>query len=539
MPRPTILLKRSLIFIHRWLGVVLSLLFGLWFCSGIVMMYWDFPGVSQRDRLERAPALNPARIKLTPEQAWTALGRDGAPGSASLASFDGRPIYRFGGDNGGGRGRRGGGGGRRGRGGESTMVYADDGSRQTEVTDAMIDRVAAAWAKQSISSAKKESVTEVDQWTIEGRLRSLRPLYKYSFTDGQQIYISGRDAEVVQYTTSQSRFWAYLGAIPHWIYFTEFRKNQPQWFQFVVWTSGIGAIAALLGLIIAIWMYSPTKKYRHAGAPTSVPYKGWKRWHTIIGLGFGIITVTWAFSGLLSMGPFDFVDRLTGNQGRGRGGGVNLAGALRGEGRFSLAAYAAKSPMDAITLLGSSFQPKEIEFTKFAGEPVYMATDSTGTTRIVPITGAPKAEFDRDKIMQIVRAAAGTNLAELRVMDEYDAYYLDRTGRRPLPVIYVRMNDEGHTRYYIDVKTGQVAGNYSSRNWVNRWLYHGLHSLDLPWLYKHRPLWDIVVLALMLGGTAVCVTSLVLTWRVLKRKLAPLLPPITVFKPAASEDLAT
>src|SRR5215813_13113723 len=103
MPRPTILLKRSLIFIHRWLGVALSILFALWFCSGIVMMYWDFPGVSQRDRLERAPTLNPAQIKLTPQQAWATLGRDGSPGSATLASFDGRPLYRFGGEAGGRR----------------------------------------------------------------------------------------------------------------------------------------------------------------------------------------------------------------------------------------------------------------------------------------------------------------------------------------------------------------------------------------------------------------------------------------------------
>ena len=63
-------------------------------------------------------------------------------------------------------------------------------------------------------------------------------------------------------------------------------------------------------------------------------------------------------------------------------------------------------------------------------------------------------------------------------------------------------------------------GTYSSRNWVSRWLYHGLHSLDFPWLYNYRPLWDIVVITLMLGGTALCVTSLVLTYRVLQRKLA-------------------
>jgi hypothetical protein len=105
-------------------------------------------------------------------------------------------------------------------------------------------------------------------------------------------------------------------------------------------------------------------------------------------------------------------------------------------------------------------------------------------------------------------------------MKEYDAYYLDRRGERPLPVIYVRLDDALATRYYIDPKTATVVGRYSAGGWVNRWLYHGLHSLDFPWLYKYRPLWDVVVITLMLGGTAICVTSLVLAWRVLARKLA-------------------
>ena len=121
--------------------------------------------------------------------------------------------------------------------------------------------------------------------------------------------------------------------------------------------------------------------------------------------------------------------------------------------------------------------------------------------------------------MSIVREATGENLAELKVMDEYDAYYEDRRGRKSLPVIYAQLKGDASTRYYIDVKTGQIAGTYNPRNWINRWLYHGLHSLDFPFLYKHRPLWDIVVITLMLGGTAVCITSLVLTWQVLRRKL--------------------
>ena len=101
MVRPAALLKRSLIFVHRWIGVALSVMFLLWFASGIVMMYWSFPEVTAEDRVTRLPTLDPARINLSPTVAMAALGREEPPAQVRLSSFDGRPVYRFGG---GGRG---------------------------------------------------------------------------------------------------------------------------------------------------------------------------------------------------------------------------------------------------------------------------------------------------------------------------------------------------------------------------------------------------------------------------------------------------
>ena len=98
------------------------------------------------------------------------------------------------------------------------------------------------------------------------------------------------------------------------------------------------------------------------------------------------------------------------------------------------------------------------------------------------------------------------------------------------------MNDDERTRYYIDPKTARVVGSYSNRNWVGRWLYNGLHSLDFPWLYNYRPLWDIVVIAFMLGGTALCVTSLVLSWRVIGSKIKRLTSPDAVGGEAAHTE---
>ena len=149
------------------------------------------------------------------------------------------------------------------------------------------------------------------------------------------------------------------------------------------------------------------------------------------------------------------------------------------------------------------------------------------------MNGEPRTEFDRGRIISIItEAARASGGADVTLLDHYDLYYLSRHRERPLPVILAELHDADHTRYYIDPKTARVVGNYSSRNWVSRFLYHGLHSLDFPWLYTYRPLWDIVVITFMLGGTALSVTSLILAWRVLGRKLK------NAFGGAAGRDLA-
>jgi hypothetical protein len=256
----------------------------------------------------------------------------------------------------------------------------------------------------------------------------------------------------------------------------------------------------------------------------------------VFGLIFGLGAVTWAFSGMLSMEPFPLqygraVDeaRLEDVR-RAR----NLPGLLRGSAAFS--AFSQKHPSQVLTELGD-FQVKDLELTAFAGQCVYLATLTGGATRIVPVDGPVMEGFKEDEIVDAVKAAAGSTLADVRTIDRYDRYYLDRRGLRPLPVVRVQLNDPDETRYYIDPKTARVVGGHNAGNSVTRWFYHGLHSLDFPWLYKYRPLWDIVVITFMVGGTALCVTSLILAWRVLGRTLRALVPDKAA-PSHASEDLA-
>jgi hypothetical protein len=175
-----------------------------------------------------------------------------------------------------------------------------------------------------------------------------------------------------------------------------------------------------------------------------------------------------------------------------------------------------KQPREALEQLGDR-DVRELELASFAGAPVYIATLAGGDTRVIPMDGLPRPAFDVQQIADAVRTAtAAHGGADIDVIDQYDRYYLDRRRSRPLPVVVAKLHDADATRYYIDPKTARVVGSYAASGWTNRWLYHGLHSLDFPWLYNYRPAWDIVVIALLAGGAALSVTSIVLAWRVIR-----------------------
>src|SRR5262249_60656247 len=140
---------------------------------------------------------------------------------------------------------------------------------------------------------------------------------------------------------------------------------------------------------------------------------------------------------------------------------------------------------------------------------------------VIPVGRTPTPELDRQRTIDAVTNAAHPYpLVETRMVEEYESYYIDRHHEKPLPVLFVRVGDPAGSMHYIDLRTGRVVESYVRLSRWNRWLYHGLHSIDLPWLYRYRPAWDILVLTLMLGGTALSVTSVVIGWRRLRRKVA-------------------
>src|SRR5262245_33803474 len=87
------LFRKSVILAHRYLGIALSLLFVVWFASGITMMYaGGMPRLVPDERLERLPPLDLSAVRLTPAEA--AQKADVDAGQTTLLTVMDRPAYR-------------------------------------------------------------------------------------------------------------------------------------------------------------------------------------------------------------------------------------------------------------------------------------------------------------------------------------------------------------------------------------------------------------------------------------------------------------
>ncbi|MET0362525.1 MAG: peptidase, partial [Sphingobium sp.] len=99
-------------------------------------------------------------------------------------------------------------------------------------------------------------------------------------------------------------------------------------------------------------------------------------------------------------------------------------------------------------------------------------------------------------------------LESLVLLQDEDAYYYSHKFPAPLPVWRAVLRDGEQTRLYIAPASGQLVRAFDSKRRWFRWLQDGLHSLDFP-LLRTRPIWDLVVLPLLLMVTLVCATG---TW---------------------------
>jgi hypothetical protein len=73
----------------------------------------------------------------------------------------------------------------------------------------------------------------------------------------------------------------------------------------------------------------------------------------------------------------------------------------------------------------------------------------------------------------------------------------------------------------MDPDTGQLVMKSDDGTRARRWLYNGLHSFDAQWLLRRGWWWDLTIWLLSLGGLALSVTGVVITWQWIQRSVWP------------------
>jgi hypothetical protein len=470
-------MMRAILFVHRWLGVVIGAVMTLWCLSGFVMMYVAYPRLSPAEQLRGiAPLHLPPSAPVPPID----LPGDTALSSARLEMMADHPVLRIAPAIDAGRpiGQM-----------RAAPVNYDLATGRVIGTLSPEDALAvgAGFGRHAGVAGPVAAATRitVDQWTVQ-TFKGHQPLYRIDYRDaaGTTAYVAGNSGEVIQRTTLFERFWGWLGAVPHWLYPTILRQNGAAWSQVVIWTSLIGCFLTATGLWVGI-----ARLRRGRDGRLGSPYRGLWWWHHVFGLVFGMLALTWVASGLFSMNPWGFLDSMAGIAERRR-----LAGPMTWE--------ALRPALARLPVLPGAVR---VEAVPLAGSMFLVATCADGGMARFDARGRA-APLREDALRAALRN--GPPLASLNLLRDEDAYYYAHKFALKLPVWRALLADEQETRLYIDPNSGALIRAFDRDARRFRWLQDGLHSLDFPGL-RQRPIWDLVVLPLLVAVTLLCGTG---TW---------------------------
>ncbi|AIY43938.1 Optional hypothetical component of the B12 transporter BtuN [Collimonas arenae] len=486
-------MKRYLYLLHRWLGVSLCLFMALWFFSGVVMMYVGYPKLTAAERLTHLPELDagaaaPAIISLA--RASQALPPDAKPSAITLTSVAGKPQYQF----------------RIGHG--IAAVDAVSGVRLTKVDAEDALRAARAFMPRA-EATYQDAVTE-DSWSHSRSLDPHRPLHRVHMTDGARtlLYVSSATGDVVRTATRNERLWNYAGAWLHWLYMFRGGPVDWAWTGIVVYLSLAGVVLALTGTVVGLLRWRFRGKFKSGG---KTPYRAsMMRWHHLSGLLFAAVTVTWIFSGLMSMNPWKIFH--TG------GAPINRLAYAGGELQPTQFRIEAR---DALAGLRGDLRTREISWHLLDGLPYLVAKDSIGRTRIVSAADRPAlSSFPTQQLVAAASHLFPAAIGETELLRRYDAYYYSRDAHtmmgdatQRLPMLRVKFADPQQTWVHIDPYSGVILGQLDARQRLQRWLFSFLHSWDLPPMLASRPLWDIALIFFSVGGFVLSASGIVIAWR--------------------------
>lgn len=487
-------MRRLLFIAHRWTGVVLCLFMLAWFLSGMVMLFVGYPKASPSQAVYQLPALAPAMVCDTLQQAPLPAQTLGSLRALRLSAPAGQAQYMALDE--------------QGRQLSWPACVEDQHLRTPQMADSIAQRLFPGERKVDRGALQQ------DRWTHSGYLNAHRPLYRVDVLDptGHRLYFSSRTGELLLQSTSVERFWTYFGAWTHWLYSFKRQSSDPLWDRVIILLSSVGTVLVCSGFVVGIWRWRFRQPY-HSGART--PYKLWSmRWHHGSGLLFGMVLMAWISSGLVSMNPAGV---FSASQGNVRQDPPAVS-------RFLDSPL--QSPAQILAVLHEQgFSAVQLQWLSLSAWSYVLATDQQGQTRIVRGDAGMDMEvlevWPESDLLQALSTWRDVPYTRQWLRD-YDWYYFKRAepsmyadSLRPLPVLKVSYANTDNSWLYLDPRTGLIEMQSSRQSRWSRWLFNLLHSWDTPFLLRHEWLRQLLILIFSAGGVLVCATGVVMAWRFL------------------------
>lgn len=506
-----------LMFLHRWVGVVLALFMLAWFSTGLTIAFIGSPSISRVQQLAQAASLSPqdgwlslgealraaaasrAKSGSKAERPVAGIGSNAREGrgeaaivDARLARIDGTPVWLVEDD----RGRR-------------SAISALDGAAVV-VSVETAERIARRWLGSVVSLAYLDTI---DAPVGVRNTEALKPFHRFAVTDsgGTQVIVSSRSGEIVQVSTRVERALAYAG---NWLHLFrwldalgagEYRRDA------LAYAGFFAAVGALTGLVLGWIRWKPG----FFGRPTyargrTQPYRErWLKYHFWAGLIGGSFALSWAASGFVSTNPGQIFSPAN----------ASREELLRYRGEALPAVASNWKPSAALALDADIV---ELGWSRVGDDALLLAYARDGSRRALSVPETSAAFSEPALLAAAQRLAGDKSIAAHELQGDYDNYYYPNHRQtafdKPLPVLRVDFADAARTSLYIDPADGRLLAKFDTSRRAYRWLYSAVHHWDFGWFHNRR-LWNAWMASWILLGLALSVSAVVLAFRRLRRSI--------------------
>ena len=271
----------------------------------------------------------------------------------------------------------------------------------------------------------------------------------------------------------------------------------------VWWVSLFGILGVIAGIILGL--KHTVTGWKRGSQLLASPFRGWLAWHHKIGVIFGVFVLLWIFSGWLSMDHgrlFSTPDPSFNQETNLRG--IRLSTALRQVSKEDLNEFS---------------NVREFEISALAGQAMLIAKNGQASELLMIETDLiPNQDF----LISVAQTAVSNAWPSDSIRDTYmvaedDIYGHLREGSLPETTLRIALDDVDGTWVHINLDDGRIISIVDKSRRMYRWLFNGIHSLDLPGLADTRPLWDVLMVFFMFVGFAFSSTGLVIAYTRLGR----------------------